>query len=94
MTVTLYKGSAPEQAHHTCFKMCLMRPLLALAKCSGTAPFRLLRPPYCRENSPTPMFCLMYTFLARDAASGQPIRPAYLMHHKGRLVLCHMETDR
>lgn len=55
---------------HTCFRMCLMRPLLALAKCSGTAPFRLLRPPYCRANSPTPMFCLMYTFLASDAASG------------------------
>ena len=46
-----------------------MRPLLALAKCSGTAPFRLLRPPYCRANSPTPMFCLMYTFLASDAAN-------------------------
>ena len=46
-----------------------MRPLLALAKCSGTAPFRLLRPPYCRANVPTPMFCLMYTFLAREAAA-------------------------
>lgn len=46
-----------------------MRPLLARAKCSGTVPFLLLRPPYCRLNAPTPMFCFMYTFLASDAAS-------------------------
>jgi len=61
-----------DDTHLTCFRMCLMRPLLALAKCSGTAPFLLLRPPYCLENSPTPMFCLMYTFLASDAACKIP----------------------
>lgn len=53
----------------TCLRMWRMRPLLARAKCSGTVPFLLLRPPYCRLKAPTPMFCFMYTFLASDAAS-------------------------
>ncbi len=40
---------------------------ITLAKCSGTVPDLLLRPPYCRQKAPTPRFCRMYSFRARLA---------------------------
>ncbi len=76
-----------------------MRPLLARAKCSGTVPFLLLRPPYCLLNAPTPMFCFMYTFLASDAAFMQTWRDQgmQLLQTRGRQgtrCLCKQESGQ
>ena len=42
----------------SCLKICLMRPPLAFAKCSGTVPRLLFLPPYWILRAPTPTFCL------------------------------------
>ena len=67
----LSPGSSPQaKPRHapSCLRMCLIRPPLALAKCSGTVPFLLLRPPYFILRAPTPRFCRKYTLRAMEAA--------------------------
>ena len=61
----------------SCCRMCLMSPPAAFAKCSGTVPFRLLRPPNIRLMAPTPKSCLRYTFLAIAAASKRRFHAGY-----------------
>ena len=46
-----------------------MMPPAALAKCSGTVPLRLFRPPNSFLRAPTPRSFLRYTFLAIAAAT-------------------------